>query len=359
MPPPGDRMENDMKLIKKRILWLIFLMALIVIGCERKGSIYKFKINDTLESILLLETDATKENLCIVTDWENQGNASGIIPKRYIALIEAEGNSKNIIVGSDLIKEYSYKKFFINVYSLETQKLVKGYSLKDLKKNMPSDYHIKPSLSNCFRNNGQDYIKVFTSYVGQDSELMHKLFWLIINVDTDEMRFVDTGAYFDGLLESSEKMSRYNDQLRIFFDWTQEPDRYRFLSVNGFKLFDWEDYKSPTQSFSCTGRYSDTIGFPNEGIAEVRIATYALPKENKELYSKFPGLKQYQEQEGLVARIFLGSYPSAEEVLKLFLEEGQEISFEGCIMDGKYSIDGLPHEINSFDEFDQWFKPEE
>jgi len=90
-----------------------------------------------------------------------------------------------------------------------------------------------------------------------------------------------------------EKMSRYNDQLRIFFDWTQEPDRYRFLSVNGFKLFDWEDYKLPTQSFSCTGRYSDTIGFPNEGIAEVRIATYALPKENKELYSKFPGLKAF------------------------------------------------------------------
>ena len=359
VPPPGGRMENDMKLIKKTILWLMFLMALIVIGCERKGSIYKFKINDTLESVLLMETDVTKENLCIVTDWENQGNASAIIPKRYIALIEAEGQEKNIIVGSNLIEKYSYKKFFINVYSLETQKLVKSYSLKDLKKNMPSDYHIKPSLSNCFRNNGQDYIKVFTSYVGQDSELMHKLFWLIINVDTDEMRFVDTGAYFDGLLESSEKMSRYNDQLRIFFDWTQEPDRYRFLSVNGFKLFDWEDYKSPTQSFSCTGRYSDTIGFPNEGIAEVRIATYALPKENKELYSKFPGLKQYQEQEGLVARIFLGNYPSAEEVMKLFLEEGQEISFEGCVMDGKYSINGLPHKINSFEEFDQWFKPKE
>ena len=103
-------MENDMKLIKKRILWLIFLMALIVIGCERKGSIYKFKMNDKLESVLLMETDATKENLCIVTDWERQGNASAIIPKRYIALIEAEGQEKNIIVGSNLIEKYSYKK---------------------------------------------------------------------------------------------------------------------------------------------------------------------------------------------------------------------------------------------------------
>ena len=351
-------MENDMKLIKKRILWLIFLMALIVIGCERKGSIYKFKMNDKLESVLLLETDATKDNLCIVTDWERQGNASAIIPKRYIALIEAEGQEKNIIVGSNLIEKYSYKKFFVNVYSLETKELVKSYSLKDLKKNMPSDYHIKPSLSNCFRNNGQDYIKVHTSYVGQDSELMNKLFWLIINVDTDEMRFVDVDTYYDDLLESSEKAVRFNNQLRIFFDWTQEPNYYQFLNANGFTLFQREDFKSQTKFFYCaTG--SGTQGYQDEGIAEVRIVTYALPKENKELYSKFPRLKQYQGQEGLVAQIFLGNYPSAEEVMKLFLEEGQEISFEGCVMDGKYSINGLPHKINSFEEFDQWFKTEE
>ena len=356
--PIGSRMENDMKLIKKRILWLVFLVALIVIGCERKGSIYKFKMNDKIEAVLLLETDATKENLCIVTDWENQGNVLAIIPNRYIALIEAEGKEKNIIVGSDLIEKYSYEKFFINVYSLETRELVKSYSIKDLKKNMPSDYHISPSLSNCFQNNGQDYLKVYTSYVGRDSELMHKLFWLIINVDTDEMRFVDVDTYYDDLLESSEKAVRYRDQLRIFYDWTQDPNYYQFLNANGFARFQWEDFKSQTMFFRCvTG--SSTQGYRNEGIAEVRIVTYALPKENKELYSKFPGLKQYQGQEGLVAQILLGNYPSAEEVMKLFLEEGQEISFEGCVMDGKYSIDGLPHKINSFEEFNQWFKTEE
>ena len=172
------------------------------------------------------------------------------------------------------------------------------------------------------------------------------------------MRFVDVDTYYDDLLESSEKAVRFNNQLRIFFDWTQEPNYYQFLNANGFTLFQREDFKSQTKFFYCaTG--SGTQGYQDEGIAEVRIVTYALPKENKELYSKFPRLKQYQGQEGLVAQIFLGNYPSAEEVMKLFLEEGQEISFEGCIMDGKYSIDGLPHEINSFDEFDQWFKPEE
>jgi len=356
--PIGGRMENDMKLIKKRILWLIFLVSLIVIGCGGGRSIYKFKISDKIEDVLLLETDALKENLCIVTVGENQGNASAIIPKRYISLIEAEGKERNIIVGSNLIEKYSYRKFFINVYSLEAQELVKSYSIKDLKKSMPNDYHISPGLSTCFRNNGQDYLKVDTSYVGQDSALMHELFWLIINVDTDEMRFVDVDTYYDDLLESSEKAARFNNQLGIFFDWTQEPNYYQFLNANGFTLFHWGDFKFPTMSFRCVTGW-DTQGFQNEGIAEISITTYALPKENKELYSKFPGLKQYQGQEGLVAQIFLGNYPSAEEVMKLFLEEGQEISFEGCIMDGKYSIDGLPHEINSFDEFDQWFKPEE
>lgn len=354
----GGIMENDMKSIQGRILWLICFVVLIVMGCGKKGSVYKFEINDKIDDVLLLETDATKENLCIVTDWDHQRNASVIIPKRYVVLLEADVKKKNIMVGSDLIQKYSYKKFSINVYSLETRALVKSYSLKDLKKNLPDDYHISPELSCCFRNNGQDYLKVDTSYVGQDSKLMHETFWLIINVDTDETRFVDVDTYYDDLLENNEKAEKYDIQLNIFHDWTQEPDCYRFLNANGFIPFLWGDYESPPPLFYCTTG-SSTQGYRNEGIAEVEIVTYALPKENKELYSKFPGLKQYQGQEGLVAQIFLGNYPSAAEVMKLFLEEGQEISFEGCVMDGKYSIDGLPHEINSFEEFDQWIKPKE
>lgn len=346
-----------MKLIKKRILWLILLVPLIIMGCEREGSSSNFDINYKMENNLLLEMDATKENLCIVTAREHQGNVSAIIPKRYIALIEAEGKKKNFTLGVNLIQKYSYKKFLARIYSLETRELVKSYRIEDMIKEVPSDYHISPSLPMCFRNNGQDYLRLNTSYVGTDPTQTTR-FYLIINVDTDEMSFVDIDTYYDEWQESGEKASRYLDQLHIFSDWTQEPNCYQFLSANGFIPLLWEDYEPPTKPIYFTTS-SNTRGFINEGIAEVEIKAYALPEENKELYSKFPGLKQYQGQEDLVAQIFLGNYPSAEEIMKLFLEEGQEISFEGCVMDGKYSIDGLPHEINGFEEFDQWFKPSE
>jgi len=327
----------------------------MVTSCKKYS--HEFETDQKMSDILLLKTDATKENMCLITAGENQWYTSTIIPERYIVLMDVEGAVKGVKVGTNSVEKCFYKRFFINIYSLETKELVKTYSIKELEKGVPAVFCIDPDRPLGFRNEGQDYLRINTSYIGRNPD-QTTMCYLIINVDTDEMRFVDIDTYYDDFQENSEKASRYHDQLCVFYDWTQEPDLYYFLNVNGFKLFDREDYKSPTMSIYCvTG--SDTRGFKNEGIAEVSITTYALPKENKELYSKFPELKQYQGQEGLVAQIFLGKYPSAEEIMKLFLEEDQEISFAGCVMDGKYSIDGLPHEVNSFEEFDQWFKPNE
>jgi len=346
-----------MSLIKKRILLVLLFLVLMITGCKKDVNSHEFKIDTKMNDILLLKTDATKESLCLITTGEKRWYASTIIPVRYIVLMDVEGAAKDVKVGTNLVRKSFYKRFFINIHSLETKELMKTYSIKELEKGVPADYCISSNKPLGFRSEGQDYLRISTSYVGKNPD--HTVgFFLIINIDTDEMRFIDIDTYYEDFQENSEKASRYHDQLRVFFDWTQEPDPYYFLDINGFKLFDGEDYKSPTRSIRCVTGW-DTQGVKNEGIAEVSITTYALPKENKELYSKFPGLKQYQGQEGLVAQIFLGNYPSAEEVMKLFLEEGQEISFEGCVMDGKYSIDGLPHEINSFAEFDQWFKPEE
>lgn len=90
---------------------MIFLVTLIIMGCKGEGASESFKINHKMEDNLLLEMDATKDNLCIVTAGERQGNASAIIPKRYIALIKAEGKKKNVTLGAGLIQKYSYKNF--------------------------------------------------------------------------------------------------------------------------------------------------------------------------------------------------------------------------------------------------------
>ena len=43
-----------------------------------------------------------------------------------------------------------------------------------------------------------------------------------------------------------------------------------------------------------------------------------------------------------------------EEVMRLLMEDGEEISFEGCVLPADESKDGEEHEIHSFEEFYQW-----
>lgn len=336
--------ENCMKHIKKRIFMVSLLCFLVTItGCKKYD--HEFKTDEKMSDILLLKTDETKENICMVTTGENQHYSSRIIHGRYIVLSDIEGGVKDA--------EVRYKKLFFNFYSLETKELVKTYSLKELEKGIPDVFCLGSGVSG-FHNGGQDYLRIDTSYIGENI-WQNTNFYLTINIDTDEMRFVDMNTYFDDLQEDSKRAGEYRNQLDIFYNWTQEPNRCHFMNINGFIPYGWEDNELSTMPFRCvTGR--DTRGYEDKGIAEVSIATYALPNENKKLYGKFPELKQFQGQEGLIAKIFLANYPSPEEIMKLFLEDGHEISFEGCVMDGKYSIDGLPHEINSFDEFNQWIK---
>jgi len=53
-------MENDMKLMKKRILWLMFLLTLIVVGCEGKKLSYE------------------EENYAVMMKWFGEGRAYNI-----------------------------------------------------------------------------------------------------------------------------------------------------------------------------------------------------------------------------------------------------------------------------------------
>ena len=81
-----------------------------------------------------------------------------------------------------------------------------------------------------------------------------------------------------------------------------------------------------------------------------------LPESNETLYKEFPGLKNYGGSEEDIVTFYIGGAPTAEEILKLFLEDGEEISFEGCVLPAKLSIDEQDHEIRSFEEYEQWYK---
>ena len=79
-----------------------------------------------------------------------------------------------------------------------------------------------------------------------------------------------------------------------------------------------------------------------------------LPENNEALYKEFPGLKDYVGNENDIVSLYLQEELTDEEVMHLLMEDGEKISFEGCVLPSDESKDGDEHEIHSFEEFYQW-----
>lgn len=82
-----------------------------------------------------------------------------------------------------------------------------------------------------------------------------------------------------------------------------------------------------------------------------------LPTNNQKLYEEFPYLlkakKDISLQNCYVILIFPYSV-NADEAVKMIIEEGHAVSYEGVFLDEEYTKDGEVHYINSFDEFLQY-----
>lgn len=48
-----------------------------------------------------------------------------------------------------------------------------------------------------------------------------------------------------------------------------------------------------------------------------------------------------------------------EEIVRLFVNDGQDLSFDGVIVDAESSVDGLFHKVDSFEDFYKYIEPVE
>ena len=90
------------------------------------------------------------------------------------------------------------------------------------------------------------------------------------------------------------------------------------------------------------------------GVVQIQMQALLLPVDNENLYTRFPGLRNFQGREDVRVFLFIKDYPTPEEILALLMEGGREFSFEGLVLSGDLSIDGEEHEIHSFDDFFKW-----
>jgi len=151
---------------------------------------------------------------------------------------------------------------------------------------------------------------------------------------------VEKDVALDKSYNASEK--GYYKSTHILVD-----DECNFLEVNGYTPQDAGSYEAGGIYIS----YSNSI---REGIVEVGMLAEELPKENAKLYEEFPGLKEYEGEPGEQAGLWIAGHPDAEEVLRMVMEEGTEITYEGCVLEPRASIDGKEHEISCMDDYIKW-----
>ncbi|WP_100065981.1 hypothetical protein [Miniphocaeibacter massiliensis] len=221
-------------------------------------------------------------------------------------------------------KEYlnsrkDYKVAKILFYNLETKKLEKTIdSMKWLEENQ--DYQLDWGSYDIYQNKvGGNY------YVGRVFEEKPEIPY---NSKNEEERTVDKKYVVYDLnteqqverIPRSEELKKinkeYDSSIGMYDDkiWKKFRKENKLINENEYHFTDdnWKIEKPSLFSIETS-----------EGLLIVHISTPALPKENKELYTRFPELKKYRDGEWRMVKIVFASKPTPEEVVAMFTDESK------------------------------------
>ena len=320
-------------------------LCMVFIACAG-GAVYKMhredrgwinkNVMENINDLLYVEINPLSENKCIVTNEKRWSMVDNILWDGYIYVCEFKFE-RNVWQKTTLIKRAQ-----VNIYDLQTRERVKTYDLKDILEQFAADTSWAGGISSYQKQGGDLYFQLWTN--GEDAEKDKDIY---INFTTDEIVVKNRGASFSEVDEAKEAD---DNRLTALVQSIVAEDEIGLMQANGIKISKGTDL--PDDSVKL-------INFSERGYFCICLNRNSLPKENSTLYAEFPGLKDYQGEDGDMVYIYLGGYPTPEEILSMLIEEGEEISFEGCVLPAESSIDGKEHEIHSFEEYEQWKKYED
>lgn len=126
-----------------------------------------------------------------------------------------------------------------------------------------------------------------------DEKIYKYLLW---NTETEEIDIVDEEDMLYSIKMTPEEESYWEELYAA--DWDS------FYAENGYT----EDVFS-----------IDSIA-ASEGGVFVEVNCENLPQENEMLYDRFPELEKWKGESGKTAKILIGGFPTAEEVMEMFAE---------------------------------------
>ena len=278
------------------------------------------------------------------TEWG--GEDDDIIPNKYATDNDLQGiyldtfwDENGNPLGYNL-KTTELDKFNVGIYDIKTGEKLKTIDVKSI---FDDDDNIKPDKpykAIALEYDGKPYIKVWSEKTSEDIENGYedRLKSVFINIE-DETYFEDWAKDVSDRHSKGERITAVSKRDIFNKILLKQNSLYSYITVSSFS--DWE-------------------GFMDVYIYDIG----RIPKESKRLYELFPHLRENLDKlisEGEKARVtfMLSDSISDKELADMFFENGEDISFDGVIVDGRHSVDGLPHKINNFDDFKKYMEPEE
>ena len=346
---------------KRALLTKLILLVLALASTVLYLTVFRHEWNttvryDSMNEIVYVATSPLNEgDIFIVVEKNERGHfpilRQDYLPGHYLMRLSGKAHRRK---PDGLLNRYyrdeRWEQLEVRIYNLLTKELERTIDVLEAFEKLDweemGDYRLLDWLGErlwsptTFMKNGELYL-VWNWIEFYQMELSHpdrerERRWIGLNYLTEEVALHEGRLiWMEGIGLPSEREREFHVCLSIFDDWSGlEED---LLLNNGIRRGYWSDFFIGAQPFP--------------GVASVTSLASLLPEESESLYRRFPELRQFQGREDLEVQIILTDYPTAEEILEMFMEDGQEISFEGLVLRADSSIDGEEHEIHSFEDY--------
>ncbi len=341
--------------MKKNKIFISVLLCLCLCGCTKKADkierggydlIYKTgyyasEINEDRDALYVMYLyNGIGDN----TEWG--GEDDDIIPNKYATDNDLQGRYLDTFRdenGNPLgfnLKTTELDKFNVDIYDIRTGEKLKTIDVKSIFDNDDNIKADKPYKAMALEYDGKPYIMVWSEKTSKDIENGYedKLKSVFINIE-DETYFEDWVRDVSDRQSKGEKIAVVNKRDIFNEILLKQNSLYSYITVISSSV--WE-------------------GFTDVYVYDID----KIPKDNKKLYELFPKLRENLDKliaKGERAKVtfMLPDSISDKKLADMFFENVEDISFDGVIVDGIHSVDGLPHKINNFDDFKKYIEPED
>jgi len=349
-----------MKLRKKRIVSILTVLLLAVgiviflmreTGDERDW--HYFDSETSIEGVLFAQVSSENSDdiVYILHEVDGLRSSNSYLLGHYIVQLSRAGRNFDEMKDGRHYYWWEDDRFIFRVYDLLTRELFREFDLLQILEHEEVLENYIFGLGNVFyaiEIDGEIYLVEMlyerledgSFNIGEGASSRKNL---LMHIYTGEHRIVEDrnpraihSREFE--IQNSFFSNRWIAQHSpMYEDYDSFLEKNGILRGEGIGSFWFESHILPT---------SDTV--------RVTLTANNLPMENERLYTLFPDLRQFRDHEDdsiSINIILTGNHWTAEDILSLFMEDGQEITFEGVIMHGDFSIDGEEHEIHSFEDY--------